>query len=139
MASLITSTALNPLVTGALLYSLTRAPAEIKDKVLALLAKLPFHVETTTLITSLKWLLAIGGLRLFNNLMNRWAHNQWSLNTGAVPWVWNKELCVLTGGSGGLGQIVTRHLIKKGVRVVILDPMPPPQDLLNSKLASSEG
>lgn len=135
MASLITHTALNPVVTGALLYALTRAPAEIKDKALAALAALPFPVQVTSVVKALKVLFAIGGLRLFNRAMNRFAHNNWTFSTGAAPWVWDKELCVMTGGSGGLGQIVTRHLIKKGVKVAILDVAPPRDgDLLQCEL-----
>lgn len=138
MASLIKATVLNPLVTGALLYGLTRASPEVKERLLAVLASLPYKVETETLVRALKVLVAVGGLRLFNNIMNRFAHNNWTLNTGAVPWVWDQELCVMTGGSGGLGQIVTRHLIKKGVRVAILDVQPPPQELLNCKFLEAQ-
>jgi len=129
---LVKSTALNPLITGALLYSLTRAPPEIKTRALEALAALPYKVETQTVITTLKWLFGLGSAGLINSILNRFAHNHWTLSTGAAPWVWDQELCVMTGGSGGLGQIVTRHLIKKGVRVAILDVQPPPQDLLNS-------
>ncbi|QIW97372.1 hypothetical protein AMS68_002890 [Peltaster fructicola] len=132
MASLVGATLLNPFVTGGLLYGFTRASPEIKQRLLAALAKLPYKVEVETVVRVLQVLVAVGGLGFFNRLMNRFAHNHWTLSTGAVPWVWNQELCVMTGGSGGLGQIVTRHLIKKGVRVAILDVQPPPQELLNS-------
>lgn len=139
MASLIKYTALNPVVTGAALYALTRAPAEIKEKAVAALAALPGSVDITVAVRVLKVLFTLGGLRLLNRLLNRWAHNHYAFSTGAVPWVWDKELCVVTGGSGGLGQIVTRHLIKKGVRVAIFDIAPPPQELLNCEYTKSIG
>ncbi|KAJ8605258.1 hypothetical protein MRB53_041514 [Persea americana] len=105
MASIIKYTALNPVVTGGLLYALTRAPVDIREKAIAAVSSLPYAVELTTLIRTLK------------------CH-------GCVE----RELCVMTGGSGGLGQIATRHLIKKGVRVAILDIAPPPTELLNSSV-----
>lgn len=133
MPGILGLTAMNPVLTGGLLYGLTRASPEVKEKFLGYLAALPFKVEQQTAIKTLTVLFGVGVLSHLNKLLNRWAHNHWTFSTGAKPWVWNQELCVMTGGSGGLGQIVTRHLIKKGIRVCILDVQPPPAELLNCK------
>jgi len=132
MPSLLGLTALNPVFTGALLYGFTQAPAEVKNHALAALAQLPFAVDVSTVVKTLKVLFGVGIVSTLNSILNRFAHNHWTLFTGAAPWEWNKELCVMTGGSGGLGVIVTRHLIKKGIRVAILDVQPPPKDLLDT-------
>jgi hypothetical protein len=133
MASLVTHTLFNPLVSGAALYALTRSPPEIKQHALSALAAIPFNIPHSTAVKVLKALFSIGAISWVNSLLNRWAFNHWSFSTGAKPWKWDEELCVMTGGSGGLGVIVTGHLVKKGIRVVVLDISPPPKELLESK------
>jgi hypothetical protein len=133
MVSLISHTVLNPFLSGAALYALTRSPPEIKQHALSALAAVPFNIPHATAVSVLKALFGLGVVSYVNGLLNRWAFNHWSFSNGAAPWKWNEELCVMTGGSGGLGVIVTGHLIKKGIRVAILDISPPPQELLDSK------
>jgi hypothetical protein len=133
MASIINHTVLNPFVTGAALYALTRSPPQIKEHALKALAAIPLDITHSTAVTILKTLFGIGAVGYVNALLNRWAFNHWSFSNGAKPWKWDEELCVMTGGSGGLGVIVTGHLIKKGIRVAILDISPPPKELLDCK------
>ncbi|KAI9716593.1 MAG: hypothetical protein M1828_007626 [Chrysothrix sp. TS-e1954] len=129
MASIVKYTALEPLLTGPLLYVLTRGSPELKSRLLEPLGRLPFKIEPSTLITSLKWLLALGVVGRLNSLMNRWAINRWKLNDGGAPWVWNQEICVITGGSGGIGSELVKKLATTGMKVVIMDLQPPPESL----------
>jgi hypothetical protein len=133
MASLINHTLFNPFLSGAALYALTRSPPEIKQHALSALAAIPLDIPHGTAVTVLKALFGLGVVSYANGLLNRWAFNHWSLSNGAKPWKWDEELCVMTGGSGGLGVIVIGHLIKKGIRVAVLDISPPPKELLDCK------
>ncbi|KAL4881902.1 hypothetical protein BJY04DRAFT_227669 [Aspergillus karnatakaensis] len=47
--------------------------------------------------------------------------NNWVLDRS---WNWNKELVVVTGGSGGIGAGVAQRLAAKGARVVVIDIIP---------------
>ncbi|KAL8970491.1 MAG: hypothetical protein Q9183_001498 [Haloplaca sp. 2 TL-2023] len=58
----------------------------------------------------------------------RWLSNVWSAralnNATSSQYEWNKEVAVVTGGSGGIGSLVARLLAEKGVKVAILDIIP---------------
>lgn len=45
------------------------------------------------------------------------------------PWVPEKELVLLTGGSSGIGKQLMEDLARQGLRIVMLDIKPPPFDL----------
>ena len=45
---------------------------------------------------------------------------------------WNREVVVLTGGSGGIGRRVAQLLADRGIKVAILDITPPADALPNS-------
>ena len=130
MAAIVKYTALEPLFTGPLLYALTRGSPDLKNRILELVARLPIKIETTTLVTTLKWLFALGALGRANNLLNRWATNRWRLNTGGAPWVWNQEICVITGGSGGIGSELVKKLAATCMKGGIIDFQQPPQSLI---------
>ena len=135
MTTLIKATVLEPFITGPLLYVLTKGSPELRERILRPLASLPFTISAATLVTALKWLVAAGVARRFNDFMNKLAFNGWTFNNGGRAWDWENELCVITGGSGGLGSIVVRHLLQKGVRVAIMDVSPPPPSLQSCKNA----
>jgi len=125
---------LNPVLTGGAFFALTRGSPDIQQLLLQPLAYLPaaIRISPETLISSLKVLFALGSVTTVSGILDRFAFNGWTIFTGAKPWEWEKELCVITGGSGGLGAIVTRHLVQKGVTVAIVDVQAPPPSVAAS-------
>ena len=130
MATIIKYTALEPILTGPLLWVLTRGSPDLRDRVLRPLASLPFKVESGTVVKSLKWLFALGLVRYFNNFMNGFALNKWKIGSaGGAPWDMPREIAVVTGGSGGIATEMIKKLAPTGMRVAILDLQPPPAGL----------
>lgn len=143
MASQITSgirTAVGePLVTGALLYILTRGPLHVRERFLR-----PFQTsllstngsaKLATLITVLKVLTGIGLLRRMNRALNRLAWNNWRLGRPGAPFRFGpekEELVIITGGSSGFGYEMVKGF-SKVARVVALDIQEFPPALANCK------
>lgn len=56
-----------------------------------------------------------------------------AINNGVTDhYDWNREVIVLTGGSGGIGQRIAQLLGSRGIKVAILDITPPTNPLPNS-------
>ncbi|KAF3037743.1 hypothetical protein E8E11_001070 [Didymella keratinophila] len=128
-----------PLLTGSLLYLLTRGPPHIRAKLLApFQSTLPVFTNTpkgvarlATLITILKVLTTAGVLRRINAGLNRLAWNNWSLSRNGVDWQFGpskKELVLITGGSSGFGYEMVKSF-SKHARVVAIDVSPFPAEL----------
>lgn len=66
---------------------------------------------------SLAAILALGFLRYTNRTLSRWSLNNWNSDS----WQGEKELVLLTGGTGGIGRQVMEDLSQAGARVVIVD------------------
>ncbi|KFZ02928.1 hypothetical protein V502_11379 [Pseudogymnoascus sp. VKM F-4520 (FW-2644)] len=66
-------------------------------------------------------ILAILSLRKANGLLSQAVLN----NFISDKYVWSQEVVVVTGGSGGLGDLLVRRLAAKGIKVISLDVMPP--------------
>lgn len=123
-----------PLLTGALLYLLTRAPTDIRERFLKplrpyLLAK---NADNRILgaIKVLKVLLVLGIHRLISQLLTRLALNYWYLRRPGAPWRFGdaakSELVVITGGCSGFGYEMVRGFYEQA-RIIVLDisDMPP--------------
>lgn len=126
MSFIIRSTAFSPALTGALLYILTRGPASLRNP---LLNRLRTPSDAARLTSILKWLFAFGLVAQLNQWLSRWAANSWIWRETPNQWQWRKEVAVVTGGSSGIGALITRGLSKKGLKVVVLDIQPLPADL----------
>jgi all-trans-retinol dehydrogenase (NAD+) len=142
MASAVASTltgALNePLLTGALLYILTRGPVHIRQRLLQpfqtnLLAK-NGAARLASLITILKVLTGLGVARRVNGALNSLAWNKWQmLGRKGEPFKFGpgkEELVVITGGSSGFGYEMVKGFAKHA-RVVVLDVSAFPPELEN--------
>ena len=130
MASIIRHTLLNPILTAPLLIVLTRGPPDLRLRLLAQFSKLPYGGPSEpTLLKILKYLVAFGVVSQLNRFLTRLALNKWQLRDTTPPFDPKKEVCVITGGSGGIGSEVIRNLAPTGMRIANLDLSPPPSDL----------
>ncbi|OMP84276.1 Estradiol 17-beta-dehydrogenase 11 [Diplodia seriata] len=116
----------NPLVTGPLLLLLTRAPDHVKEPIIRHLASL---APLPRIVSSLKWLFALGLAGRLNSWLNSLATNGWSIRSDGHRWSWSNEIAVVTGGCGGIGEVVVNGLIQRGLKVAILDVQPLPTRL----------
>lgn len=123
----IASAALNPIVTGALLAFLLRAPEDVIAATLQR-ASLPANYDLTKVKTVLKVLVGLGLTRAINNKLSSMASNSW--RWGPAPgWHWPREIAVVTGGCSGIGLAIVRNLRAKGIRVAVFDIQPLPKEL----------
>ncbi|KAL9060770.1 MAG: hypothetical protein Q9162_000474 [Coniocarpon cinnabarinum] len=129
MAGLLRNTLFNPLLTGPLLLALTRGSPETRTRILDTVGKVPYAPNEALLIRSLKYLLAFGLVSQLNRFLTRLALNKWQLRDTTPPFDPKNEVCVITGGSGGIGSEIVRNLARTGMRIAIMDLTPPPADL----------
>ncbi|KAL5383458.1 hypothetical protein DPSP01_005857 [Paraphaeosphaeria sporulosa] len=122
LASLsVSHVALNPVVTGALLWVLTKGPASVRDRLINSVSALR-NPDTRARVTKLlRWLLALGVVRTVNTKLNQLALNAYRTNSEKKRWKWNEEVAVVTGGCSGIGMLTVKRLLLKGVKVAILD------------------
>ncbi|EPS44067.1 hypothetical protein H072_1958 [Dactylellina haptotyla CBS 200.50] len=71
-----------------------------------------------TVFRTIQKFLLWGVLYKVNGYLNWGARNNWVQDNS---WVWEKEVALVTGGSGGIGGLVVRGLAEKGIKVVVLD------------------
>lgn len=138
MASIISNTAFQPLLTGPLLYVLTKGSPQARDTILQYASSLPFDITSETSIKTIKWLFALGLFGKINGFLNRLALNNWTFgNSGGKAWDWPNEIMAVTGGSGGLGSEVIQRCAKTGMRVAIMDVSPPGANLQGCELLAA--
>ncbi len=130
----------NPVLTGALLWLLTRAPADIQSRALGPLRRRGLtngHIAKITRL--LKYLLVIGVGSTLNEVLNRLALNYWHLRRPGAPWRFGdttkSELVVITGGCSGFGYEMVKGFANKA-RVIILDVADLPAELEKSKMSA---
>lgn len=128
-------TAKEPILTGALLYLLTRGPLHIRERMLR-----PFQTNLlgtngasrlAKFITVLKVLTAVGVAKRVSNALNRLALNNWTLGRPGAHFKFGpgkEEIVVITGGSSGFGYEMVKGFSNKA-RVVVLDILPFPKEL----------
>lgn len=131
------SVALDPLLTAPLLWALTKGPQSLREALLKPFGALGYNVDISTLVKALKWLLALGIVGKINKALNAAALNAWRWKDEKKRWQWNKEVAVVTGGCSGIGLLVVRGLMKKGVKVAVLDVQPLPEKMQGCELLLS--
>lgn len=57
-----------------------------------------------------------------NDFLAHGSRNNW---VSDHSWDWAREVVVVTGGSGGIGGSIAKRLAGNGVRVVVIDVIPP--------------
>ncbi|KIW89823.1 uncharacterized protein Z519_09252 [Cladophialophora bantiana CBS 173.52] len=138
MVSIFKAAALEPLFTGALLYTLPTLRPSLLER---LPPSLYSVIQSPQTAKALTLLLILGILKRTNNVLSRLALNNW---TGSDRWDGGKELVVVTGGASGIGEKVTANLAARGVKVIILDvnapktPLPPNVAFFEVNITSSD-
>lgn len=124
-----------PVITGGLLYLLTRGPPHIRERILQ-----PFQnnllskngvARLATFLTVLKVLTGLGVAKRINQALNRLALNNWSLGRPGAPFKFGpgkEELIIITGGCSGFGYEMVKGFSDKA-RIVVLDISPFPPEL----------
>jgi all-trans-retinol dehydrogenase (NAD+) len=147
MASKVTSvnknTANEPLLTGALLYILTRGPEHIRARILApfqnnVLAKNGAE-RLATFITVLKVLTGLNVLKRISQALNSLAWNNWKLGRPGAAFNFGpgkEELVIITGGSSGFGYEMVKGF-SKVARIVVLDVQEFPAELARCEFSSA--
>lgn len=131
--------ALNPAVTASLLYILTKGPAGLRARLTSRIAALRDPLRYATILRTLKWCLALGLVKSLNKTLNHLALNNYRLRPAAAQWAWDKEIAVVTGGCSGIGALIVKRLMDKGVTVAILDVQGLPADLQDCTYCVSLG
>ncbi|KAH6652003.1 short-chain dehydrogenase/reductase 2 [Truncatella angustata] len=115
-----------PYFTGLFLAIVKYLPKQQQSRLDAILAK---YGTDTRLVVKAAWVLfAFGIVRSLNQFLNTWAMNHWRLSAHK-GWDWSEEVAVVTGGASGIGEKTVLGLVRKGVKVAILDVQPPLHDL----------
>ncbi|KAJ5368855.1 Dehydrogenase RED2 [Penicillium cataractarum] len=104
-------------------------------KILPILALAQYTTKGRDLLESrpqlLKALKALASIAVISRL-SAWLDRR-TVNNGVTDhYDWNREIVVLTGGSGGIGQRIAQLLGSRGIKVAILDITPPTNPLPNS-------
>ena len=128
--------ALNPAVTASLLYILTKGPSNLRLRLTNRFAALRDPVRHATIIRALKWLLTLGLVKNVNKTWNQLALNSYRLRPETSRWKWDKEVAVVTGGCSGIGSLIVKKLVNKGVTVAILDVQQLPPALQGCTVSS---
>lgn len=118
--------ALNPLLSGPLLWAISHGPLRFRENALAILNRMHVKLTLAGATATLKWLCGLGVLAHVNHWANRWALNHWQLRSDTERWNWSREVAVVTGGCSGIGAVITKFLLAKGIKVAILDVSPLP-------------
>lgn len=132
-----------PLITGPLLWALTRGPPDLRERLLSPLrnntpSRLKNHLGATSdvrvakIVTALKVLFALGAVKRVNQALNKLAMNAWYL-PGMKPmarWRWDgkSEVVVITGGCSGFGYEMVKGFGGKA-KVVVIDISDLPAEL----------
>ena len=121
--------ALEPLVTGPLLFILLRGPENLRAPLVKALSALPVNLSVERVTTILKWLFVLGAWGRLDTWLNDLALNSWQLRARKADWNFKKEVAVVTGGCSGIGEVIVKGLMRNGVRVAVFDIQPLPKSL----------
>ncbi|KAF1944859.1 dehydrogenase/reductase SDR family member 8 precursor [Clathrospora elynae] len=121
--------ALNPIVTGAILWVLTKGPPQVRSKLTSRISALRDPIRYAQILKALKWCLAFGITGVVNKQLNHVALNAGRYRSDKARWDWNREVAVVTGGCSGIGELVVMRLMNRGIRVAVLDVQQLPPSL----------
>jgi all-trans-retinol dehydrogenase (NAD+) len=123
--SQVQGTLLNPLVTGPILISLVYFPRELHSILPTQLQQYLPQLTSKACLTTLKVLLGLGVVRKANNCLSQLMLNNFTRDS----WNHGKEVVIVTGAGGGIGEAVVRAVAKSSDAVIALDIKPPEKSL----------
>ncbi|KAH7393047.1 dehydrogenase/reductase SDR family member 8 precursor [Pyrenochaeta sp. MPI-SDFR-AT-0127] len=121
--------ALNPVVTATLLWVLTKAPPQLRSQFTSRIAALRDPQQYARILKALKWCLALGITGVLNKQLNHVALNAGRFKSEKARWNLDREVAVVTGGCSGIGELIVKRLVNRGVRVAVLDIQQLPEGL----------
>ena len=111
----------SPALTGALLYTLTKAPPQVRERALEHLRKYLSSQNIGRAVTGLKWLFALGLVRNLHLWLSDIAQNNFRLRSERHRYDWPNEIAVVTGASSGFGALISKSFADHGIKVMCLD------------------
>jgi all-trans-retinol dehydrogenase (NAD+) len=152
--SILSSTLLNPIITGPLLLYLRKNPSllarlpwpptrtyVLPDTLTALLPFSTIRVGATEPLKLLKYLFTWGLILSTNRLLSRLALNYWHLKKQGAPWDFateGKEVILITGGCSGFGKEMVKLFAERTkARIIVLDVNELPEELKGGMLSIS--
>lgn len=117
--AIVDKTILNPLVVSAGLLSLHFLTND-KYAITANDGLFPYRISTPDSHRKALFALGFGLLLRANRYMTRKALN----NNTAAQFDWDREIIVVTGGSGGIGAQAAQKLAERGSKVIVIDVLP---------------
>jgi hypothetical protein len=116
--SLFQGTVFNPFFTGPLHAVLLYFPQQAQS---ILPRSIRHYVTTNTFLWTLRVLVGYGVIRQLNNYLSRRVLNNWTRDS----WRYGKEIVLVTGSGGGIGEAVARGLSASSAHVIAVDLFPP--------------
>ena len=116
--SLFQVTVFNPFVTGPLSAVLLYFPQQVQ---FVLPRSIRHYVTTNMFLWSLRVLVGYGVIRKVNNYLSRMVLNNWTRDS----WRHGKEVVLITGSGGGIGEAVALGLSASSAHVIAVDLFPP--------------
>ena len=111
----------SPAVTGALLYTLTKAPEKYRNQILERIGRYLSRKNIDRIITSLKWLFALGLARNVHVFLSEIAQNNFRIRSERHRYVWDREVAVVTGAASGFGALMAKGFAARGINVMAVD------------------
>lgn len=105
----------DPKITAPLLFALLYCPDKLR-------AKLPCNLSpilhSSALVNTLKVLLGLEAAKRVNRWLSQKGANNWMKDAKFIP---EQELVLITGGSSGIGESMSKMFANEGCKVVVLD------------------
>ena len=125
IARFITKTVLNPIIAPAIAALFATEHPALRKALEEVIALLPQTQQVIDHVSANSGTYRIGayltaGVSLViwaNKALNKWTLNNW---TRDPTWDLNKEIVLVTGAAGGIGQHVIKHLLEKNLKTTIV-------------------
>jgi hypothetical protein len=114
-------TLLNPLLTGPILFGLVYFPKKLHEILPTKAHQLFSHLISKAGLSTLKVLFGLGVMRWANNYFSHRMLNNFTSDT----WNHGKEIVIVTGAGGGIGEAVVRAVADSSATVIALDVKSP--------------
>lgn len=133
----ISHVAFNPLVSAALLWILTKGPVGLRERLVSKIGVLRDPKRFAQIVKALKCCLALGVTGVVNRQFNDVALNAGRWTSEKQRWNLSEEVAVVTGGCSGIGELIVKRLIGRGIKVAVLDIQSLPPGLQGCRFMSA--